>query len=75
MFSKIYILYILYIHTYTCMCVYIYIYIYTHTHTKAFLLHLKKTQGRTTAKKSQRNWKTKWNGSTEYELEKMKQAR
>ena len=55
--------YILYI---SCICMY----------TKAFTLCLINTWEDIQKKKRWRNWKTltKWNGSTEYEIEKVKQT-
>ena len=48
-------------------------------YTKAFLLHLLKTWERTAKEKQEevekRKTQTKWNGSTEYEIEKVKQTR
>ena len=46
-------------------------------YTKAFLLHLIKTWERTSKKKrdGETGKQTKWNGSTEYETEKVKQIR
>ena len=48
-------------------------------YTKAFLLHLTKAWERTSPPRKRDGktgeHKTKWNGSTEYEIEKMKQTR
>ena len=47
--------------------------LFIYMYTKGFLLCLIKFQERT-SNKEMRNWKTstKWNGSTEYEIEKVK---
>ena len=47
-------------------------------HTKVFILYLIKTWERTSKKKKrdgETGKQTKWNGSTEYETEKVKQVR
>ena len=55
----------------SCFLKYVYVYMYT----KAFLLCLIKSWERTSKRKHGEIGKYKWNGSTEYEIEKVKQTR